>query len=66
MAKKKKKMKNGLKTTEFWVMALVSISSMFGLIAGLYSSHVAAIMIVLSTTAYIISRGLAKGKEVQK
>lgn len=53
-------MKRGIKTTEFWAMAAVQLGSMFGLLSGIYSGHVAAAMIVLSTVAYIISRGIAK------
>lgn len=55
-------MRSGIKTTEFWAMALVDIGAMFGLLAGIYSGHIAAAMIVCSTIAYIISRGIAKRK----
>ena len=55
-------MSRGVATTEFWCMVFVQVSSMFGLLAGVYSGHLSAAMIALSTTAYIISRGIAKRK----
>lgn len=53
-------MKTGWKTSEFWMSALTSVSSITLTVAGILPAKYAAIATAISTMAYSISRGLAK------
>ncbi len=50
--------KNGLKTTEFWMATLTSV---FGVATGLLPPWISAVLM----GAYTISRGLAKGNIIR-
>ena len=62
-------MHRGPRTSEFWITALAILGTMFTTLAGIYTGHIAAAMIVASSAmgiaaaAYSISRGMAKKKE---
>ncbi len=64
-------MRAGAKTSEFWITVFVNLGAMFTALAGIYSGHAAAAMIVASTimgittSAYTISRGLAKKEQAK-
>lgn len=56
-------LKSGIRTTEFWVTALTTVGSIAAFIAGLpITAPTVAIAAAVSSSAYAISRGLAKSK----
>lgn len=46
--------------SEFWVTALTNVGAVLGVVAGLVTGPVGAIVMGASTIAYNVSRGLAK------
>ena len=57
-------MKPGLKTSEFIVTILVCIGSIGASLAGILDPKWAMVAAHISTVAYTLSRGLAKGGQV--
>lgn len=53
-------MKDGWKTTEFWVTALAIVGLVASSAAASLAPRYAAIGVAVSTAAYAISRGLTK------
>lgn len=53
-------MRKGIKTSEFWIMVLTIIASLAADLSSVLDSKSAGALIVVSTVAYSISRGLAK------
>ncbi len=54
------KIKNGFKTTEFWVAILSSIGALVAAIADAIPAESAGWLAILANGFYAISRGLAK------
>jgi hypothetical protein len=53
--------KPGYKTTEFWVALLTIVGATVAALAGNLSPKYAALAAAVSTAAYAVARGLAKG-----
>jgi TRAP-type C4-dicarboxylate transport system permease large subunit len=52
--------KPGIKTTEFWIATLTTISTVGGALAGALPPSTAGIVAAIASGAYSIARGLAK------
>lgn len=52
--------KPGIRTTEFWLTILGAAGAIAAAAANVFPGKYAALLIVVSTTAYKLSRGLAK------
>jgi len=54
------KKKPGWRTTEFWTHILLTVATVGGVVGGLVTGPVGAIVVAISQGAYAISRGLSK------
>lgn len=58
-------MKSGIKTTEFWTTILTIVGSTTASLEGILDPKYAAIVAMVSTLAYTISRALVKKADGQ-
>jgi hypothetical protein len=52
--------KNGVKTTEFWIVLLANISAIVGVVANLLPGEWAAVVVAIADAAYAANRALVK------
>jgi hypothetical protein len=57
--------KNGVKTTEFWIVLLANLSAIAGVIANLLPGEWAAVVVAIADAAYAANRALVKSNAVK-
>ena len=61
---KENKMKNGIKTTEFWLTVLTQLGVVIGALNGVIPAETATISTIVINAVYTVMRSLSKNPEI--